>query len=365
MLSKVFEWSRVTNAAPDDDLVKKRQAVVQGLADELPKNLPLMIDCACAAAAGVTPRFEQGADLILAVVGAIRDQQPAFPESLSENALDVRVVCALVVGEIADRDSKANGAPSAVSQLTSAIVLASLASKPLPAERYLHALVSDLANVCATALNRAADYRRRRINLERSVEAINEANDVPTFWKGAKPKLLQLVRGISANEDIDREELDTLWWAFNGVLQKTEEIFADIPIATAALRAGVELADTVLTPPLPNTRFLLRRVLSTGRVTADLVQRPLRGLISEWDKVASADLVPDNPKTVELVRANPAILPLSWLCLRIAETDSNSLSDFKKATGWDPATKTTPATLAFQAFNERIAQRIHKDNIAG
>jgi phosphomannomutase len=81
MLSKVFEWSRIANPTPDDDYVAKRKAVVQGLADELPKKIGLLVDCACAAAAGVVPRFAQESDIVETVVEASRvhDGISSFP----------------------------------------------------------------------------------------------------------------------------------------------------------------------------------------------------------------------------------------------------------------------------------------------
>jgi hypothetical protein len=133
-----------------------------------------------------------------------------------------------------------------------------------------------------------------------------------------------------------------------------------MPAAIAALRAGVDLANTVLTPPLPNTRFLLRRVLAAGRRSADLAERPLRDLIGEWNKEAAADLIPRNAKTLEFVRANPAVLPASWLCLQLTETGGSVPAGYKKVTGWDPETKITPVSVALQVFDERIAQRLHE-----
>ena len=164
---------------------------------------------------------------------------------------------------------------------------------------------------------------------------------------------------------MDREELDTLWWAFNGVHVSTDTTFSDMPMSVGALRAGVDLANTVLMPPLPNTRFLLQRVLATGRKPTDMVKRPLSDWMAGWDKALAGDLLPDNPKTLEFVRANPAVMPIAWACLRISEVDAQAVTGFMKATGWDPATKMTPLAVALQVFDERVAQRYHEKSAAG
>ena len=77
-------------------------------------------------------------------------------------------------------------------------------------------------------------------------------------------------------------------------------------------------------------------------------------------KAAAERYVTDDEHVAALVQANPAVFPISWVCHRLAE-DNSFLSDMKKSTGWDPAGKIRPDRLAFQIFQEKVAQRLYQN----
>ncbi|WOH68867.1 GTPase-associated system all-helical protein GASH [Bradyrhizobium sp. BWA-3-5] len=359
MLSKVFEWSRIVHPAPEDDFVAKRTAVVTALVEAFSTDSGRRIDCACIAAAGVTARFAQDTPIISEVIAAIKNEQPATPEAIGENAMNLRSCCALIVGELAERQRKKGGS-SADCDAMAAIVLAALANRRPPSERHLREMLAELLEICKSATKSSAGYRHQRWSLPRYINNIKEAGDVPAFWTEAKKHFLHLANSIEANEQVTREELDTLWWAFNGTSTSTETSFADMPAGLAALDGATELSGLVLLPPLPNTPFLLNRVLKVGRRPEDLEEQNLKDLLGHWDKAAAERCVTDDANVAALVQGNPAVFPISWACRRMAE-DNSFLSDMKKATGWDPAGKIRPDRLAFQIFQEKIAQRLYKN----
>lgn len=361
MLSKVFEWSRIVHPAPEDDFVTKRTAVVTALVEAFSTDSGRMIDCACIAAAGVTARFVQDTPIISEVIAAIRKVQPATPEAIGENGMNLRSCCALVVGEIAERQRK-KGGRSAECDAMVAIVLATLANRRPPPERHLREMLAELMEICKSAAKNSAEHRHQRWSLPRYINNIKEAADVPAFWTEAKKQFLHLANSIEANEQVTREELDTLWWAFNGLSSGTDTSFADMPVGLVALDGATDLSDLVLLPPLPNTPFLLSRVLKAGRSPKDLEERVLRDLLGHWDKEAAERYVTDDGNVAALVQGNPAVFPISWVCHRMAE-DNSFLSDMKKATGWDPAGKIRPDRLAFQIFQEKVAQRLYENII--
>lgn len=361
MLSKVFEWSRIVHPAPEDDFVTKRTAVVAALVEAFSTDSGRMIDCACIAAAGVTARFAQDTPIISEVIAAIRKEQPATPEAIGENEMNVRSCCALVVGEIAERQRK-KGGNSANCDAMVAVVFAALANRRPPTEKHLREMQGDLMEICKNAAKSAAEYRRQRWSLARHINNIKEAADIPAFWTEAKKQFLHLANSIDANEKVTREELDTLWWAFNGTSTGTERSFADMPAGLVALDGASELSKLVLMPPLPNTPFLLSRVLKMGRRPEDLEEQSLRDILGHWDKAAAERYVTDDENVAALVLGNPAVFPISWVCHRMAE-DNSFLSDMKKATGWDLAGKIRPDRLAFQIFQEKIAQQLYENVI--
>jgi len=356
MLSKVYEWSRVIHPAPDDDFVTKRTAVITALVEAFSTDIERMIDCACIAAVGITPRFVQETPIIAEVIAAIKKEQPATPEAISQNLMNIRSCCALVVGEIAERQRK-KGGRSVNCDTMVAVVLAALANRRAPTEKHLREMVSELLEICRAVAKISATSRHQQYRLSPYVNQIQEAADVPTFWKEAKKQFANLALAIEANEAVIREELDTLWWAFNGVSTGAGTPFADMPPGLVALDSAVELSELVLVPPLPNTAFLLSRVLKVARQAKDLEDQNLKDLLGQWDKVAAERYLTGDEQVTALVQSNPAVFPLSWVCLHLVE-GASFLSDMKKATGWDPAGKIRPDRLSFQAFQEKVTLQL-------
>lgn len=361
MLSKTFEWSRIVHPAPEDAFVTKRTAVIGALVTAFSENVERMIDCACIASVGVTSRFAQETPIIAEIIAAIKKEHPATPEALTENHLNLRSCCALVVGEIAERHRKEE-VNEPTCDTMSAIVLAALSNKRRPTEKYLREMLSDLMDVCRRALESSADYRHQRFSLASYIANIQEAGDVPAFWKEAKRHFSNLTNAIEQNEQVVREELDTLWWAFNGVSTGTDTSFPEMPMGLVALDSATELSDLVLMPPLPNTPFLLSRILKAGRAPQDNQEQSLKDLLGQWDAAAAKRYIEDDSNVAALVQNNPAAFPTSWVCYRLAE-GATFLSDMKKATGWDPAWKLPPDRLAFQVFQEKVAQLLYQETI--
>lgn len=364
MLSKVYEWSRVTHPTLDDEYVTKRTEIIQSLTEALQEDVPLLIEATCFAASGSTLLLTQVSKLVTTLVAAIREKQPAFPVALTENNFDLRVICALVVGEVVDRAAKASPPLSGVSELIACIISCGLLHRPVAAPQHLRTMLAELASACGAAARRAADSRRLRYPIGKFVSEIKEAPDVPAFWKEAAVKFGHMAHAIESNQRNDREELDTLWWAFNGLSRETGQPFADMPLGEVALRGASELTQLVKTPPLPNTKVLLRRAMAAGRGTDALGERPLRELIAECDLSAAASFLGDKP-TDELIRSNPIVFPVSWMCQRLKESGTLPAPDFKKATGWDTQSKISADKVAYQAFNEKIALKLYADSAAG
>jgi GTPase-associated system-like protein len=356
MLSKVYEWSRIIHPAPDDDFVTKRTAVIIALVEAFSTNAERMIDCACIVAVGVTQRFVQETPIMSEVIAAIKKEQPATPEAISQNLMNIQSCCALVVGEIAERQRK-KGGRSAKCDAMVAVVLTALANRRPPTEKHLREMVSELLEICRAVANVSATSRHQRHRLSSYVNQILEAGDVPTFWKEAKKQFTNLANAIEANEAVTREELDTLWWAFNGVSTGAGTPFADMPPGLVALDSAAELSGLVLVPPLPNTAFLLSRVLKVSRQAKDLEDQNLKDLLGQWDKLAAKRYLTGDEQASTLVQSNPAVFPLSWICLRLIE-GASFLSDMKKATGWDPAGTIRPDRLSFQAFQEKVTLQL-------
>jgi GTPase-associated system helical domain len=364
MLSKVFEWGRIVHPTPDNDFVSKRTSVVQKLVEELPKNLDLLLDCACAAATGIKPRFTQESELVGMLIDAVRAVQPAFPQALAENEVDLRVVCALTVGELADQALKAKAGPSANTRLVSAVVCAGLLNKPAAGPKHLQTMLRELVGVCAAANDRGAELRRNRPSIRQSVQGLTETADPAAIGKETRTALIGIAQAADRNAAIDREEVDTLWWAFNAFSRTAGQPFAELSVGDAAIRAGHELANLVLLPPQPSTKLLARRVLATSRDPKALEQHALRDMIGHCTDSTAAAISPTNSQVADLVRLNPTIFPFSWVFQRAKESSSAPALE-KKLTSWDPVLKAPPELLARQSFEEQVALRLYEASFSG
>src|SRR5262249_59485 len=174
----------------------------------------------------------------------------------------------------------AEAGPSAISRLMSAIVCAGLLNKPPSGPKHLQTMLGELVGLCAAANDRGAELRRTRSSIRESVQGLSETADPAALGRETRSVLTKVAQAADRNAAIDREEVDTLWWAFNAFSRTAGQPFAELSVGDAAIRAGHELANLVLLPPLPSTKLLARRVLATGRDPKTLEQHPLREMIT-------------------------------------------------------------------------------------
>src|SRR5947209_7613785 len=105
MLSKVYEWLRSADLKPDDGMVSSRTKAVEDLEERIreAKDYGLLIGSVTAAVGGCE-RLGEKSPVFGTLLECVRAQQPAFPESLSENALHLRMLCCLALGELLSTD---------------------------------------------------------------------------------------------------------------------------------------------------------------------------------------------------------------------------------------------------------------------
>ena len=102
MLKNTYEWLRAADLKPDDQVVANRTQAVQELLTRIKKSedYELLTQCVAAVVGGFENRFIAESNTVQTVVDCIRKFQPAFPAALSENGLELRMCCALSVGEL-------------------------------------------------------------------------------------------------------------------------------------------------------------------------------------------------------------------------------------------------------------------------
>ena len=352
MLSRVFEWYRVVDVNPSSKTVDSRKAAAQEIIKAIDEAKTWEFPLGCIV--GITTGFEgfaSDSSAVESLVAAIRLHESAFPQDLTENALELRVCAAIAVGEILVRDSKGGGNDA---NLLGAMLRSGLTARPIPESTHLRQLVVELGAAADEAVAAAGLSRRRR---QSALPKLLEGLADPPEPKALLGFIKAAVEEIGEQAAVDREELDILWWMFSGAASTGQPLTA-MSNGIAAIHCGAELGSRSLVPPARSAEAMARRAYETGRQPNE--QMTVGQVLSSWDENTSRVLLPsDEART--LARDYPALLPLSWLCDRLWTSRGIAAWDaeFERATGI-PVNYVRPgADWAVQALRERVAARVY------
>ena len=98
MLDRAFEWYRIVNALPTSQTIDNRKAAIVDLISSIDDadDQSIALDCACGVVAGFDQTLGHDAQTVQTLVSKLRAHESAFPQELSENALELRA-CARCV----------------------------------------------------------------------------------------------------------------------------------------------------------------------------------------------------------------------------------------------------------------------------
>src|SRR5262249_23945068 len=106
------------------------------------KDWDLALDCVVGAVVGFETAFTQDSRVVESLVNAIRDHDSAFPADLCENALELRVIAALAIGEMLVRGGESP--PKRDSILIGAVLQSGFGIRPYPDGKYLRQMIDEL-----------------------------------------------------------------------------------------------------------------------------------------------------------------------------------------------------------------------------
>ena len=365
MLKNTYEWLRAADFKPNDQVVANRTQAAQELLSRIKKSedYDLLTQCVAGVVGGFENRFTTESSTVQTVVDCIRTFQAAFPAGLSENALELRICCALSVGELfAEADSGASGHHSLVGAL---LLVAGLGARPPETRKHLADVFSELGQSARQFLQGAQIGARERPQLNwKQLDSLTPANlDLATFWGQFLPALKQVFAAVEQQGQMDREELEVLWWLYNGTSERLGGPIRSLPASVAAFAIGREVADRVIPPSLAGVGELVSHAVARDRTSAQLKAKPLGRIVADLDEPSRKLLLPteEQKETRALIRNSAPSLPLSWLCLRLEESGGATgwESEFRTKTDLQADQEFTPAQLASQSFNERVAQRVY------
>jgi hypothetical protein len=246
------------------------------------------------------------------------------------------------------------GAPADEAVLAALALESALSARPAAGNKHIRSMFAALASAGEKVLASAARRRRQRGNgALAKLDKLKKPAEGTDVWETIMPAVKAAMDEASAQEAVDREELETLWWMFGAYSEIEQKPLAELSPSAAAFCSGIELAKRALLPPTPAAVAMVKRAVETGRKPSTLGALSLPETIGEWSASMLDALSPPDAESDGLLSGHPALLPLSYAC-----NDSPKLGkDFAALTGLPLTHAQTPAQWGAQVFRERILQR--------
>lgn len=355
MISRIVEWYRIVNMQPTADTIDRRKAAAKDVVAAYESDSgDGLLTVVAGAICGFQPE-QVGDPSVQRLIEIIRGKDSAFPQDLSDNALELRAAAATAIGEIVAGESEK--APSARAIMLALVLESGLGFRPTPREHHIANVLSELRTVARDTLSRSQEVRRRRVGaaaaklLGFDENVTDPLAAVKTFVKSVKSALKELAQQSS----IDREEIEVLWWLFGNSSTSTGKALSDMSPGHAALLAGVEVADLCLLPPTNNAESFVVRAMESVK-DAD-AKRELHALVQESDSAARAKLADED--TTKRSKSHAVLFPVSWLCSRLVESRGVGgwTQEFEAKTQLAAKQSLSAVDFGRQIFRERVAQR--------
>lgn len=362
MLNKVYEWLTVVYPQkPTSEIVTARTATVKSVLAALfeSEDIDLLANYSVAAVCGLRDRFPSDSKVVTILVETIRAHQSAFPADLAENALELQIVSAIVLGELLSPAAREEHRH--LSDLAAAMLLSLIECREPESSGHLAAVIQELVGLARTGLEESAQLARKRVELDLSeLEEVEVSSDVPAFWTNLLPELVKAFNSLTEEAAKDREELELLWWMFNGFSNKLQLPVSSLPIDTAAIACGVEMASRVLLPVSGATAAMVEDAAVRGRKPSQLTEKSIDNCIGKWKKQTYDCLKPEEDAQRQFASSHPALFPLTWTAMRLDDSQGAAQVDgeIAKKTGLDPQHLVSKAHLARQAFREHTCLRM-------
>jgi hypothetical protein len=361
MLNHTVEFLRIADVQPSDEKVRKRREcageLLAHVANWNERTLLLTFLQGVVGGFEGAPFSQDGAAVAL-LIKSIKDQDATLPHDLVENATELRAVAAITVGELLA--NQPDGAPSDEAVLAALALESALMSRPAAGNKHIRLMLGVLASAGERVLAAAALRRRRRGNdALAKLGELKKPAEGTDVWNTIMPVVKAAIREVSAQEAVDHEELETLWWMFGAYSEIEQKALAELSPSAAAFCSGIELAQRALLPPAPAATAMVKRAVETGRKPVALAALSLQEAIGDWSTPMIVALSPPDSESDRLLSAHPAVLPLSYACLRLRECkDAPKVGkDFTSSTGLPLTHAQTPAAWGVQVFREAILQR--------
>jgi hypothetical protein len=367
MLSQTFEFLRIVDVQPSDEKVRKRKQSATDLLAHFDANdsqdIMLALLQGIVAAFDGSP-FSQDSPAVVLLLKTIKDHDAAVPNDLKENAVELRAVAAIVIGELLTRKSESAYDDEAV--VLALALRSALSLRPASKQKHIKWALDKLLSAADDLLRLAGSERRKRGTLAlRELDKIKESAPETDLWEVVVPKVKAALEEAVDQAAMDREEIETLWWLFAAYSETERKPLGDLSPFAAAFCSGVELAKRALLPPSLSSAAMVKRAVDSGRKAASLAATALGDTLTDWSQSMMDALLPADGSQDAVVSQFPALLPVSYACRRLRECpDTPKLGkEFTAGTGMPVDASHPPADWGAQVFREKVLLRVLHDGL--
>lgn len=266
-MSTMAKYARIFWTEPKDQDVAARNESVSNLQDQFATytskaSIRLAEALVSALSTGKLPE-----DVAGIVETAISEKSPAFV--LSQNEQQGAVCAAVAALELVRTAPKDEGARNGADVLAASLWSATALQSPLSLEP-IEALRVTLMEACRERVQEVATLSRKRQHVP-DVGTLTIPEEDPAGSKAQsayKRATTPVIKALKENADLDREELDFLWWVLADYSNVLESPLAAKEMFNRAIAAGIEAASMLRRLPTDGHRHVtLRLVESTDAIT--------------------------------------------------------------------------------------------------
>ena len=247
---------RIFDPDPDDDLVTKREAAINHLRTQLLKrrSVPDLM----AIGSGICGVFLDSPSIpdVLAdqIEAAIKKSSRSFVRD--ERDLEIGVCAAAAVVQSINSKAKSWQAGSA-SDILAVSVWSALEFLPVCKEPKLEEFRAMAVDAARNRILKAGLETRARS----SVPKLGVLEDGELSNEAISSAIEPTLNALQINADLDREEIDILWWVLGGVSNILERPLQSLPPAVRVVTTGVEIGALMRALPTQSHRNLALRGL--------------------------------------------------------------------------------------------------------
>lgn len=361
MIAQALEFCRLANPQPQHTEIEKRSGAAEALAAKLvgvEARSHLL-----AAVQGVVSGFDktpftQQSPTVKLIVETIKLDDLSLPEDLTENSNSLRAVAAMAIQSIL------KGKVSVSSTIVALALRSALSLRKPPTERYLKWVLEALLASAHTLL--VAEGEKRRDSTQEKLSellSLEAPDDEDTdLWGTLLPAVQSAVRELSVRAEIDREEVNMLWWMFTAFSSIAGKPLDQLRPEDVASCVGLELAELSLLPPTPNSTELVKRTI-VRTLTTTTEDISLKSLSGAWSSEMRGQIVGPLFSGGNIADKIPAVLPLSRAVSITNESETKVSLDkaYVQATGFAPTLAVQPDEWGAQIFRETVLKRFLVD----